>query len=96
MKVDYSKLNTSGKIAEYTKDRVQYYRSYPEKMDEVINDLAPLFCASADAWKIVIDTGKFRAGFIRTLGVNDMKALRKLLLTLDKIKYSNVDFGVNN
>jgi len=89
-------LNTVEKIAQYTKGRVQTYRQYQSKKLEIIEDLKFLFASEAEGWKVVIDMGKFRNGFTRVLGINRMKALKKLLYELDNKMYQEIDFGVGN
>ena len=94
--IDYKELNTVEKIARFTKLHVTTYRNYPSKKAEVVKILAPVFAEEAEGWKIVLDMGKFRNGFTRVLGVKGMRALKKLLYTLDDTKYKSVDFGVDD
>jgi hypothetical protein len=94
--MDVSELKTVEKIAEFTKKKVEIYRQYPEKKDIIIGELAPLFSSKAEGWKVVLDTGKFRKGFTRVLGVGRMKALKKLLCELDRNKYQKCDFGIDD
>lgn len=91
---DYQSLKSVNQIAKFTKEQIQIYRNYPMKKKEVITALAPIFAADKDAWKIVIDTGRFRNGFTHILGINRMKALKKLLYELDVNMYKLIDFGV--
>ena len=89
-------LNTVDKIAQHTKQKVTCYRQQPSRKEEVVKELALLFAEDAEGWKVVIDIGKFRNGFTRVLGVNGMKALKKLLYELDREKYQDVNFGVDD
>ena len=95
-KMDNSTLKTVKKIADFTKEKVETYRQYPEKKSTIIEELAPLFSSKAEEWKIVIDIGKFRKGFTRVLGIGGMRALKKLLCELDKEKYQKCDFGIDD
>jgi len=89
-------LDTVKEIAQYTKDKVQIYRQYQSKKEEIVEDLALIFSEEANGWKVVIDMGKFRDGFTRVLGVRGMRALKKLLYELDKTKYQEIDFEVDD
>jgi len=94
--MDYAELNTVEKIAKFTKSKVQIYRQYQSKKLAMVEELRPLFANDADAWKLVVDMGKFRNGFTRVLGVKGMKALKKLLYEIDMKMYQAIDFGVED
>jgi hypothetical protein len=89
-----SELCTVAEIAEFTKNAVKAYRHDEEEKVKVIMEITLIFAVEAEGWKKVIDMGKFRSGFTRVLGRGGMKALKKLLYELDKVKYQKIDFGI--
>ena len=93
--MNLQEVDTVAKVAKYTKQKCLIYRQYPSRKESVVAELAPLFSEEAEGWKLVVDMGRFRNGFTRILGVNGMKALKRLLLDLDQRKYQEIDFGVD-
>lgn len=91
----YSELNTVEKIAKYTKQQVDIFRSFQSKKREVVDKLRPIFAVESEGWKVVVDMGRFRKGFTRVLGVKGMKALKKLLYEIDDM-YREITFISEN
>ena len=87
-------LNTIKQISSYTKKQVITFRNYPDKKDEVVENLKNVFSADSESWKRVIDENKFRETFSKDLGKRNLKVLRRLLLELDEQHYISVDFGI--
>jgi hypothetical protein len=87
------KFDTIAKIALFTKKKVQIFREDISKKEEVLKELSIIFSEEAEAWKKVVEMGKFRKSFTRVLGSAGMEALRVLLCELDEKKYKSYHFG---
>jgi len=85
-------FNTIDKIAQFTKKKVKIYREDMSKEKEVLKELSIVFSKEAEAWKKVVEMGKFRKSFTRVLGSGGMEALKILLCKLDEDKYKKYNF----
>ena len=86
-------FNTVDKIALFTKEAIQVYIHDQDEKGNIIKKLAPLYSSGAEGWKLVVEMGKFKKSFTRVLGIKRMKALKKILLEIERNKYSKIDFG---
>lgn len=89
----YRGLNTVEKVANYVKQQIDLYRKFPDKEQEVIDALTPVFEINSECWPIVIDAGKFRVTFSSKLGKGGMLNLKKMLLIIDEEHYQHIVSG---
>ncbi len=89
---DVDKLNTVKKIISYVKPKIDLYRSFPEKEEDIIQSLTIIFDINSECWPRIIKDGVFVESFKKDMGKARMTALEKLLYKLDEQHYKRIMF----
>lgn len=79
-------------IINYVKPLIDQYRQFPSKKNEIQDKLEIIYNTKSEYLSISVKDGRFAETFFRDMGKGRMKALKKLLLGIDIIYYSQIDF----
>lgn len=79
-------------VLDYVKPILDCYKRFPSRKQNCIQQLRIVFDESSTAWGIVIAYNSLVSSFHSGLGKNRRRALKKLLLEIDKDHYQDVDF----
>jgi len=83
---------TVSSLAEKVKAVLVEYRRFPSKKREAITLLEPYFSNASEYKNVLIIDNGFRISFIKALGKHNMMTLKKLLIEIDKVYYSEIKF----
>ncbi len=82
-------------ITEYVLPVVNSFRQFPSTESEAVEKLGVIFDINSAFLPIVVKDGKFAESFRRKMGRGRMKALKKLLNSVNENYYETIDFGVD-
>ncbi len=85
-------LLTVESIVNYVKPKIDNFRKFPSDKDKTIDELKTIFSVNSQYTSVVIKDGKFLETFFRKMGKGRMKALKKILYSIDKKYYEGIDF----
>lgn len=85
-------FRTVADILNYVMPRVNKFRQFPSYKDSIIEELRVIFETSSPFLEIVVKDGTFSTLFATKMGKGRMKALYKLLISIDKDYYKTIDF----
>lgn len=88
-------FRTVADILNYVMPRVNKFRQFPSYKDSTVDELRVIFETSSPFLEIVVKDGTFSTLFATKMGKGRMRALYKLLISIDKDYYKTIDFKYN-
>lgn len=85
-------FHTVKDITNYVLPRVNHFRQFQSHKELVIDELKIIFATDSPFLEIVVRDGTFASAFIAKMGKGRMRALKKLLFSIDKDYYKSIDF----
>lgn len=90
--MDELKFHTVKDITDYVLPRVNRFRQFQSHKEAVIDELKIIFAIDSPYLEIIVKDGTFASAFITKMGKGRMKALNKLLISIDREYYKTIDF----
>ena len=85
-------FHTVKDVTDYVYPRVNRFRQFQSHKEAVTNELRVIFAIDSPFLKIIVKDGTFATAFTTKMGKGRMKALKKLLLSIDRDYYKTIDF----
>lgn len=85
-------FKTISDVLAYVQPLVNEFRRFQSEKDSIVEDLRVVFSPTSPVLEIVVKDGQFAESFQHSMGKGRMKALRKLLNSLDQRYYQQIDF----
>lgn len=85
-------FHTVKDITDYVLPRVNRFRQFQSHKEIVVEELKVVFAIDSPYLEIIVKDGTFAAAFVSKMGKGRMRALNKLLISIDRDFYKTIDF----